>query len=71
MLGSSGPTELVWNFPNGRASVWKRHAVPASACNLAFAQVLARVDVNGMLNGRAPGTPEVMYCLVPIPSEDN
>lgn len=64
MLDSVCPMELCWRFPNGRMSVWRRNAILAPACN--FPQMCVPADVN-----KVNGVPEVTYCLIPMPVEDN
>lgn len=67
MLNSVSRMELSWRFPNGKESVWRRHAVIPSVCNVMLPQMGMPADVNG----KAGGVPEVMYCLIPMPIENN
>lgn len=64
MLDAVSPIELCWRFPNGKTSVWRRNAILAPACN--FPQMCVPADVN-----KVNGVREIMYCLIPMPVEDN
>jgi hypothetical protein len=67
MLDSVSPTELSWRFPNGKTSVWRRNSIRAHGCNVILPQQMCMpADVN-----KVNGVPEVMYCLIPMPVEDN